>query len=501
MERSAGDPMSDLSEQLPAKARAVLEANWDSFSSDNPELRPLRLLGLLFDFGCELRSQGLLDEFESMADFRLARLEDDVPRRLATDVKDAVLALFEKCPNPDAEKIAAVSNRVDDEIQIVEWVGGRTEDGREETPRIVHQASRRDPETGESVVERSLHEVRHAWCKFIADRSRLDTQIDPESLNEDFEEALAWARRMASLFPGKDSPFKKWKDCLEELSIEGGLELSDGYQLAMKAIGRDPDAVLENRNWAELFITRSTLEQMKCAIEDFYRRLSIAGTQDHLPDETVIDQAERVCWFRTDDNRRWHFQFPGDGIREFGHLVGFVHLQKLLKNPGRPFLASQILAPDRTEASIPRLSQIDGHVLNGGMTQGQTYQEVVDGECLRSINAQVARINRELEESRQNSNYREIDRLHAEKQELLDFKSRSVRPDGSPKDINSGEDRNRRRVLHAIERAIDVLKDTMPELHAHLKKQFDPHRDAGDRRKRLAYLPVEGVDWITYPMR
>ena len=162
--------MSDLPEQLPAKARAVLEADWDSFSSDNPELRPLRLLGLLLEFGSELRRQGLLDEFELMADFRLARLEDDVPRRRATDVKEAVLALFEQCPNPDAEKIAALSNRVDDQIHIVEWVGGRTADGREETPRIVHQTRSRAPETVESVGERTLNEARAAWCKFIADR-------------------------------------------------------------------------------------------------------------------------------------------------------------------------------------------------------------------------------------------------------------------------------------------------------------------------------------------
>lgn len=479
MERSAGDPMSDLPEQLPAKARAVLEADWDSFSSDNPKLRPLRILGLLIEFGGELTLQGLFDEFETMAAFRLARLQDEASKRQATDVRNAVLALFEQCANPGAEKIAALSNRVDDEIQIVEWVGGRTKDGREKTPHIVQQTNSRDPETGESVVLRSLHEVRHAWCKFVADRSRLDTQFEPESLNDEFEEALAWASKMASLFPGQDSVFQNWRDCLEELRIEGELEEVDGYLLVKEAIVGNPDAALKNRNWADQFITRESFEQIRNALSHFVGHLPLQSSS-----EMTGEVHETPGFFARHNNNQWRIRLPGDC--ETVHSpdrVGLIYIQHLIGAP-------------HTDISPPELKELTTPGADS-MARGATSDDLFDDIAKQQFETRVREIQAERVEAKRCGDTASQAQLEAELHDLAVHVERASGLRGKPRQFATEYEKQRKAVRKAIKEAIDHLRRIGGTAIADHLESAVKFEGGPNERFMFSYEPESDLNWVT----
>jgi hypothetical protein len=177
----------------------------------------------------------------------------------------------------------------------------------------------------------------------------------------------------------------------------------------------------------------------------------------------------------------FHVRFRGEGHTEEGTFpawIGLVAYARLLQNPGRAVKALQLLKEvSGPEACLPG-----------------SRQEATDLEGLQKVYEQICELREDLDAAREANDSGAGARLEAELEALQNSLQRDRGFRGRVRQLQAGcpDERARKQVWAALERARGSLARTMPRLARHLKESC--HSSNGT----FTYLPAATAPgWLT----
>jgi hypothetical protein len=177
----------------------------------------------------------------------------------------------------------------------------------------------------------------------------------------------------------------------------------------------------------------------------------------------------------------FHLRYREEGRTEQGTFpvwVGLVAYARLLQNPRKAVKALQLLKEGSgPEACLPR-----------------SRREVTDRQALQRIHAQTCELRAELEAAREANDAGAVARLEAELEELQKAVQRDRGFRTKLRQLQAGcpDERARKQIWSALERARAGLTQTMPRLARHLKVNCVSSNGS------FSYQPVGTVPgWLT----
>jgi 7-cyano-7-deazaguanine synthase in queuosine biosynthesis len=218
-----------------------------------------------------------------------------------------------------------------------------------------------------------------------------------------------------------------------------------------------------------------------------------SGVQAGLENSDPTPISEFVDNYFCIKGQYWAIRYNGNEEKIYPPVIGFYHLQILLKNPGATFSASEL------DVMVRRLTKNE---LCGSVSAGETPAEegvsvlgqsdagaVLDENAVHAYRTRLDEIKEKLEEARSDNDLGKIDHLEFEKGWIESELANAKGIGGVIRKL--GDDRNkvRNRVGNAIRRALKKIKQYDKPLSNHLQK---PILNLGHT---LSYVPREGLIW------
>jgi len=188
--------------------------------------------------------------------------------------------------------------------------------------------------------------------------------------------------------------------------------------------------------------------------------------------EAGEERADRYKFARS--GRVWELAFNGRSVLvPHGDASGLAHIQHLVARPHQPIPVEQLEKMVTGNAALDAIS---------------CGEDVVDRTALAKMWTKLRDLNDELDRARRDEDDAARDRIQREREELSEQVRLLHGLNDRIRRIGDDAERARSRVAKLITKVIEVLKDELPELAAHLD-------NAIDRGRVLTYRPDGKIDW------
>jgi len=200
----------------------------------------------------------------------------------------------------------------------------------------------------------------------------------------------------------------------------------------------------------------------------------------------------RFC--RTGDH--WTVTF-GDKSAPVKHTRGMEHIAVLLRSPGRSFgcielaqVSSQCNRPGATVSSEDQAA----------LSKGFSRQPLQDRETLAQINRELKRLDEALADAEARHDVKRIEDLQTERDAVLAQVKKSSGRGGRSRAFSDEDEKARKAVGVAIQRAISMMAKLQPQLAQHLTNRIDTGIDCCYRSDGVAWeIRTENSTSGSYP--
>jgi hypothetical protein len=266
-------------------------------------------------------------------------------------------------------------------------------------------------------------------------------------------------------------------------------DLSDPEEHPLRKHFRDRD-----RSWIREELQRTIPRLQTEAWKDYRNRL----TGGVLAPSTAEDQTESAHSTEADrpadparKDRRfqktgdfWEVAFKGESAA-VKHTNGMEYIARLLGSPRRLFGCVELAqAASQVHPSGAAVNVED----KAGLSVNFTRQTLQDRQALTQIHGEVNKINEELVDAEERHDARQIEQLRNKKGALLAHVKKSYGRGGRVRAFSDEEEKARKAVSAAIQRAIKTIRKSHPALAEHLKGLIKTG-------VRCSY-EGDGADWI-----
>lgn len=283
-----------------------------------------------------------------------------------------------------------------------------------------------------------------------------------DAAEEHFAGALALAERMRAL-PWQAETRYHWAEMLRRRAGRGdrerALALLDEAEAEARAVGMAllVGWIAECRAGA----AKSTLA-LAVGAKDAHavgsseaRRGAVVTLVPRAPDASAMT-APRAGTLRR-DGEVWSLVFEGRTTR-LRHMLGLVHLARLVAEPGREVHAADLAA-----------AAYEGRRDPGGAAPPGDAGELLDARARTAYATRLRDAREELEEAERRNDRGQVERLGEEIERLAAELSRGFGLGGRPRRAGSAAERARLSVTRAIRYAIDKIGEHDPALAEHLR--------------------------------
>lgn len=283
-----------------------------------------------------------------------------------------------------------------------------------------------------------------------------------EAAEEHFAGALALAERMRAL-PWQAETRYQWAEMLRRRAARGdrerALALLDEAEAEARAVGM---ALLVG--WIAECRAGAATSTLALAVgapgahavgTGEARRGAVVTLVPRAPDASA-KPAPRAGSFRRDGDV-WSLVFEGRTTR-LRHMLGLVHLARLVAEPGREVHAADLAAAVYAGRRDP-----------GGAAPAGDAGELLDARARTAYATRLRDAREELEEAERRNDRGQVERLGEELERLGAELSRGFGLGGRPRRAGSASERARLSVTRAIRYAIDKIGEHDPALAEHLR--------------------------------
>jgi len=174
-----------------------------------------------------------------------------------------------------------------------------------------------------------------------------------------------------------------------------------------------------------------------------------------------------------------------------GNLIGLKYIWVLLAHPGRLFPALELVqlaaAPPAEFRRTDSGSAAQSRLTTCSRRRGK---ELFDREGLKKIYDRLREYDEQIEHARRDNDVSKLDGLRAEKEKLCQYLSKGSTPGGKPRRLGDDDEKARKSVQAAINRAIAKIGEDHSILADHLLKNIDTGR-------LCTYKSSGSMDWTT----
>jgi hypothetical protein len=271
-----------------------------------------------------------------------------------------------------------------------------------------------------------------------------------------------------------------------------------------------PDAANRNQDRIQtsLWNLDAEMEKVKQALKDGHESAArgFLGTVDirftRMTDEMWVALVSFLneTFLKSVSDHLYEFRKEGDHwILVFGGArsvvpdnLGFRYIHMLLGRPDQDVSSTALVDSVRLPVSAPGFIRSDlkeAGLSESAGTQGSPIESITPDE-LRRFRSEIKSLDERITEARRLQNHAEVERLHDEKDWISSEIKKKTDRFGKSRKIGFQPDNNRRNVQKAIDRALEVIRDTNPKCFEFLSQK--KHLKTGTFCR---YCSDASIDW------
>lgn len=285
---------------------------------------------------------------------------------------------------------------------------------------------------------------------------------------------------------------------IPRLSFRGGeedikIECVEDLRLLWEQIGIEKENIPIKRieDWGQ--VEHTSLSSLNNDNIDKLRKYFGEQHQKNL--ETLATQAgegggratKETNTFRQEGDF-WEIVYKGDPLPPIRDLLGFHYIRQVLYNPGGRFKALEIYRKVKEDTPIIEAGEDEeGLSISSALTSGQR-QEVMDSMSREDVGKAIEECKQKIAEADEESNIEEAEEWQRKLEELEEQLSSGGGLPNRPRYFSDDNERARKTVTKAIDKALEEIKNYNEPLYTHLDKSIT-------RGVEVYYHPTEPTTW------
>lgn len=182
----------------------------------------------------------------------------------------------------------------------------------------------------------------------------------------------------------------------------------------------------------------------------------------------------------------WKIRFAAGPVKMLVDSEGMFALKRLLSAPHRQFSLEELVLENAEIQPV----RVDSDEMAEGFGSNDSYEAALDDKSLKDCRRRVEAIKHELETAQAENNNILQAELENEQQEIIDYITKNIKPNGKAKNINNVTKKKTDRLI----RNIGTIKKKLERYYPNFKEHLDQFLTLG---KTPSYHPNLEINWDT----